>query len=72
MVALSIHLCGVVTYCRHIFLDNGDGGPSHPLSKLWTMRFVTFQKVMVALSIHLSGVVTYCRQIFVDNGDGGP
>ena len=27
MVALSIHLSGVVTYCRQIFVDNGDGGP---------------------------------------------
>ena len=27
MVALSIHLCGVVTYCRQIFLDKVAGGP---------------------------------------------
>ena len=27
MVALSIHLYGVVTYCRQIFLDKVAGGP---------------------------------------------
>ena len=65
MVALSIHLCGVVTNCGQwgllIFrrwwpLASTFLGLSHIADTyFWTM-------VMVALSIHLCGVVTNCGQ----------